>query len=71
MAERSISAAESELINKARKFLPGGSLGNISRDIVISEGKGSRVRDVSGNEYIDYLLGSGPNAHWPRPPRSP
>ena len=60
MAERSISAAESELINKARKFLPGGSLGNISRDIVISEGKGSRVRDVSGNEYIDYLLGSGP-----------
>ena len=60
MAERSISAAESELINKAHKFMPGGSLGNISRDIVISEGKGSRVRDVSGNEYIDYLLGSGP-----------
>ncbi len=60
MAERSISAAESELIRKAHKFMPGGSLGNIGRDIVISEGKAGRVRDISGNEYVDFLLGSGP-----------
>ena len=40
--------------------MPGGSLGNLTIDLVIKEGSGSRVRDVSGNEYIDYLLGSGP-----------
>ena len=40
--------------------MPGGSLGNLTVDLVIKEGSGSRVRDVSGNEYIDYLLGSGP-----------
>ena len=38
----------------------GGSLGNIGRDIVITEGSAGRVRDASGNEYIDFLLGSGP-----------
>jgi len=44
----------------ARRVLPGGSFGNLSSDIVIAEGRGSRVWDVSGNEYVDYLLGSGP-----------
>src|SRR3546814_18628599 len=29
-------------------------------DIVIREGRAGRVTDVSGNEYVDYLLGSGP-----------
>ena len=28
--------------------------------MVIREGRGSRVWDLSGNEYVDYLLGSGP-----------
>ena len=28
--------------------------------MVVEEGRGSRLRDCSGNEYIDYLLGSGP-----------
>ncbi len=60
MAERTISAAESELIQRAHRVLPGGSLGNIGRDIVITEGSAGRVRDASGNEYIDFLLGSGP-----------
>ena len=60
MAERTISAAESELIQRAHRVMPGGSLGNIGRDIVIAEGKAGRVRDASGNEYVDYLLGSGP-----------
>ena len=60
MAERKISQAETELIQRAHSVLPGGSLGNIGRDIVISEGKEGRVRDVSGNEYVDFLLGSGP-----------
>src|SRR5271169_7222064 len=29
-------------------------------DMVIREGKGGRVWDESGNEYVDFLLGSGP-----------
>lgn len=28
--------------------------------MVIKAGRGSRIEDYSGNEYIDYLLGSGP-----------
>ncbi|MCC7275436.1 MAG: aspartate aminotransferase family protein, partial [Alphaproteobacteria bacterium] len=45
---------------KARRVLPAGGFGNLSFDIVVREGKGGRVRDVSGNEYVDFLLGSGP-----------
>ena len=48
------------LIEKARRVLPGGSFGNFSADIVIRDGRGGRVWDESGNEYIDFLLGSGP-----------
>ena len=54
------SAKENELLEKARRYLPSGSLGNLASDVVIAEGRGSRIKDVSGNEYIDYLLGSGP-----------
>ena len=35
-------------------------MGNVRKDIVISKGRAGRVWDVSGNEYVDYLLGSGP-----------
>ena len=42
----------------------GGTLGNtrFADDVafVVKAGQGSRVFDMSGNEYIDYLLGSGP-----------
>ena len=55
-----MSDRESELIRKAHRYLPGGSLGNVGKDIVIHRGRGGRVWDVSGNEYVDYLLGSGP-----------
>ncbi len=55
---------EKELLEKAARYLPGGSLGNVYLDskhsFLVAKGKGSRVWDVSGNEYIDYLLGSGP-----------
>ena len=60
MATRKVSAEEQALIERAHRFLPGGSLGNLSMDVVIREGRGSRIWDVSGNEYVDYLLGSGP-----------
>jgi glutamate-1-semialdehyde 2,1-aminomutase len=48
------------LIEKARRVLPGGTFGNFPPDIVIREGRGGRVWDESGKEYVDFLLGSGP-----------
>ncbi|MDA0769703.1 MAG: aspartate aminotransferase family protein [SAR202 cluster bacterium Casp-Chloro-G4] len=60
MPERKISEQEKQIERRARKVLPGGSLGNLTNNIVITEGKAGRVRDASGNEYVDYLLGSGP-----------
>ena len=55
---------ERELLARAGKALPGGTLGNVrmaeEHAFIVAEGRGSRIRDVSGNEYIDYLLGSGP-----------
>src|SRR6185369_11395394 len=51
---------ELELIDKARRVLPGGSFGNFPGDVVIREGRGGRVWDESGKEYVDFLLGSGP-----------
>jgi glutamate-1-semialdehyde 2,1-aminomutase len=60
MTTRKSSDAERDLVETARRVLPGGGFGNVSHEIVIAEGRGSRVWDVSGNEYVDYLLGSGP-----------
>jgi glutamate-1-semialdehyde 2,1-aminomutase len=60
MTEISRNERELELVALARRVLPGGSFGNLSADIVLAEGRGGRVWDVSGNEYVDYLLGSGP-----------
>jgi glutamate-1-semialdehyde 2,1-aminomutase len=55
-----ISAEEQQLVETARRVLPGGTFGNMASEIIIREGRGGRVWDVSGNEYVDYLLGSGP-----------
>ncbi len=51
---------ETGLIEKARRVLPGGTFGNFPGDVVIREGRGGRVWDESGREYVDFLLGSGP-----------
>ena len=51
---------DATLREKARAFLPGGSFGNAGADLVIVEGSGGRVRDATGKEYVDFLLGSGP-----------
>jgi glutamate-1-semialdehyde 2,1-aminomutase len=60
MPELERSAREVELAAKAAKYLAGGTLGNMADDVILARGRGSRVWDVSGHEYIDYLLGSGP-----------
>jgi glutamate-1-semialdehyde 2,1-aminomutase len=52
--------AQHELIETARRVLPAASFGNMAGDVVIREGRGGRVWDESGKEYVDFLLGSGP-----------
>ena len=54
------NAREQELRGIAHRVLPGGGFGNVSTDVVLHAGQAGRVWDVSGNEYVDYLLGSGP-----------
>ncbi|WP_431268323.1 aminotransferase class III-fold pyridoxal phosphate-dependent enzyme [Dankookia sp. P2] len=54
------SLDEQALVRTAHRVLPAGGFGNFASDIIIREGRGGRVWDVSGNEYVDYLLGSGP-----------
>jgi glutamate-1-semialdehyde 2,1-aminomutase len=60
MSEDPRSAREIELAALAARYLPGGTLGNMADEAVLARGRGSRVWDVSGREYVDYLLGSGP-----------
>ncbi len=51
---------QSEWIARANKVLPAGGFGNFDPGIILARGDGSRVWDEDGNEYIDYLIGSGP-----------
>src|SRR5215813_13320309 len=60
MTEQKRSDIETELVATARRVLPGGGFGNVPHELVIARGHGSHVWDASGNEYVDYLLGSGP-----------
>ena len=53
-----------ELARHARNLTPGGVHSNVrltGPQVFLSHAKGSRLVDVDGNEYIDYLLGQGPN----------
>ncbi len=73
MSESSRSA---ELFARASEVLPGG-VGSSARSVragwtpyppFIASGQGSRVTDVDGNEYVDYLMGLGPLLFGHRPP---
>ncbi len=57
---RTLDERERALREAAHRVLPAGSYGNTTLEVVIASGKGGRVQDVSGNEYVDFLLGSGP-----------
>jgi len=58
------SAEETTLLERARRRLPGGVLGTSryadEAAFVVKRGQGSKIYDVSGREYIDYVLASGP-----------
>jgi len=51
---------QTEWIDRAREVLPAAGFGNFDASIVIARGEGSHVWDEDGNEYVDYLIGSGP-----------
>jgi glutamate-1-semialdehyde 2,1-aminomutase len=57
-----------ELFERAKTIVPAGAgssartfkFGWVPYPPFMAQGTGSRMRDVDGNEYIDYLLGLGP-----------
>src|SRR5262250_3011843 len=64
------------LFDAACRVIPGG-VNSTARatwsgwtpyPLFVESGQGSRLRDVDGNEYIDYLLGLGPMIFGHRPP---
>ena len=56
-----------QLYKEAQQYLPGGVDSPVrsfkavnGKPVFISRGKGSRIYDVDGNEYIDYISSWGP-----------
>ncbi len=60
MTEIEISPLNDDLSLRAHAVLPGGHFGNMASDVIIARGKEGRIWDNKGNEYVDFLLGSGP-----------
>jgi glutamate-1-semialdehyde 2,1-aminomutase len=60
MAIQTVLDPVDDLIAEAKRVLPGGSFGNLPAEVVLRAGKGGRIWDESGKEYVDFLLGSGP-----------
>ncbi len=61
--QSSETMSQRELFEIADRVLPGSGLGSYSLAddirLIYSHGKGSRMWDVDGNEYIDYVGGAG------------
>lgn len=64
-----------KLFEESKKYIPAG-VNSTARatfsgwepyPLYVSQGKGSKVTDVDGNEFIDYLLGLGPMIFGHRP----
>ncbi|MBM3262768.1 MAG: aspartate aminotransferase family protein [candidate division Zixibacteria bacterium] len=55
---------QQQLLDRANRYFVGGGNGEFRLpsevNFVVSHGKGSKIYDVDGKEYIDFLLGSGP-----------
>lgn len=57
------NARERSLLEKTGQFMPSGvrtPSHSGAHAMVVESGHGCWLRDVSGNEYLDYLMGSGP-----------
>jgi glutamate-1-semialdehyde 2,1-aminomutase len=61
---QSPAARQQALLREARRSIAGGSLGLFTLpdqlDLVVASGAGGHVTDVSGRDYLDFHLGSGP-----------
>ena len=68
-AEKLNIARSQELFKEALTLVPGGVLGarkpadfiEGEYPIFVESGRGGRIVDVDGNEYIDFLCGYGPD----------
>lgn len=60
MSVQTVLEPINDLVEQAKRVLPGGSFGNMPAEVVLKEGKGGRIWDEAGREYVDFLLGSGP-----------
>jgi glutamate-1-semialdehyde 2,1-aminomutase len=60
MTSQTVLDPINDLVEQAKRVLPGGSFGNMPAEVVLKEGKGGRIWDEAGREYVDFLLGSGP-----------
>lgn len=53
-----------DLLTRGYRVLPGASLGSFylpeANEFVIARGEGSKVWDVEGRSYLDFVMGSGP-----------
>ncbi len=58
------TAQSQRLHARALEVMPDGvaaySQNRAPHPLYLNSGQGSRIRDVDGNEYIDYMLGAGP-----------
>ena len=56
--------ASKEFYERARKVIPGGISANAKfvppYPVFMHRGKGSKITDVDGNVYVDYVMGYGP-----------
>ncbi|WP_308800051.1 aspartate aminotransferase family protein [Agromyces silvae] len=58
------SAQSDQLRERALRLTPGGVHSNVrlaSPKVFFARGKGAWIWDIDGNDYVDYLLGQGPN----------
>ena len=71
-----MSSRSGELFEEAGRFIPGGVNSPVrafaavgGNPLYIAGGEGSRIRDVDGREYIDYVCSWGPLILGHAPPR--
>ena len=64
MTDTAVGTKNAELLARAERIFAGGAPAGHrlppESDFVVARGRGCRVWDVDGREYIDFVLGSGP-----------
>lgn len=66
------TTVQQDLQQRALQALAGGVSSNtrlLNPHLIVERGEGARLWDVDGNDYLDYLLGQGPNFLGYAPPR--